>query len=273
MLLYNIQYFLFMTACFIGPLSFGAYRVIKNLGHDFHPAKSSKTETMKAAVYRSHGDSSVIELSLDYPRPILSSRQVLIQIHAAALNPVDYKMRRNQVPEIVLPLPKIPGADVAGVVIESRSPMFKVGDRVAAMIPLTGSSWGGYAEYVAVDHSLVAAIAHNISFIEAASIPLVGLTCLNAFDKIKSPQGKSILVHAGAGGVGTFAIQWAKHLGMGSIYTTSSASHTKLLQELGATNVIDYNSQDFSAVAKEVDVVLDPMSYMYEGKSLQPGTV
>ena len=166
--------------------------------------------------------------------------------------------------------------DIAGVVVDVGSDVvdsIDVGDRVAAMIPLLGSKWGGYAEYVAVDVNHIARIPQEVSFIDAASLPLVSLTTMLAYDNIPPPyDDKKILIHAGSGGVGSFALQYAKKvMKFGTVSTTCSKRNKEFVEVLGADNVIDYNDVDFTDVIQDYDVILDPLSYMYEEQSLKTG--
>lgn len=233
------------------------------------PAGASPDQRMAAVFYARHGNVSVLEYTTAYPQPILKPNQVLIRVHASSLNPCDFKYRRNYVPNWILPKPKIPGDDVAGVVVLSNTNTFLVGDRVAAMLPLIGSRWGAAAEFVAVDANLVAPIGVNTDFASAASLPLVALTTIQALNKIQRPTaGKRILIQAGAGGVGTFAIQYAKHvLGM-YVAATASAEKGDLLRDLGCDQVIDYRSELFESVVRDFDVVLDPVSWAYEDRTV-----
>ena len=166
--------------------------------------------------------------------------------------------------------------DIAGVVVEVGAAVvadIRVGDRVAALIPLLGSKWGGYAQYVAVNADYIAKVPPGVSFVQAASLPLVSLTALTAFDNIPFPYAnKKILIHAGSGGVGSFAVQYAKHvLGVGVVATTCSSRNQEYVKGLGADVVVDYSRTDFTSVVEGYDAVIDPMSYMYEEASLKPG--
>lgn len=166
--------------------------------------------------------------------------------------------------------------DIAGVVVQVGSDVrsdIKVGDRIAALMPLLGSKWGGYAQYAVVNANFVAKIPSNVSFVQAAALPLVALTSLAAFDHIPLPYvDKKLLIHAGSGGVGSFAIQYAKHvLGISVVATTCSGRNEEFVKKLGADEVIDYTRLNFTSVVKDYDVVIDPMSYMYEDATLQPG--
>eukprot|EP00522_Entomoneis_paludosa_P009668 CAMPEP_0172449348 /NCGR_PEP_ID=MMETSP1065-20121228/8082_1 /TAXON_ID=265537 /ORGANISM="Amphiprora paludosa, Strain CCMP125" /LENGTH=337 /DNA_ID=CAMNT_0013201009 /DNA_START=25 /DNA_END=1038 /DNA_ORIENTATION=- len=234
---------------------------------------------MSAVAYERRGDSSVLRFhDKSYPKPMIKNNQMLIQVHYSSLNPVDIKLRRNPVPNLLLPKPKIPGADIAGVVVAtgSTSTKFRKGDRVAAMMPLVGARWGAAAEFVAIDENIVGRVGDQSDLAHAASFPLVGLTSICALNKIENPNGKRILIHAGAGGVGSFAIQYAKRvLGM-YVISTASEGKTEKLKSLGCDEVIDYRTSNFEDILQKqpVDVVLDPMSFAYEERSqsvLKPG--
>ena len=248
------------------------YRVLPSFGYDIKPAPQDLTATMHAVVYESHGGSEVLRFQ-EIPRPLANGSFVLIKVLAASLNPCDYKFRRNRVPHVLLPLPKIPGGDIAGIVeYAPQGSKYKIGDRVAALVPLTGTPWGGYAEYYAAQEDFIAHVPDNVTFEHAASLPLVALTTLQGLEDIKSPSNKSILIHAGSGGVGTFAIQWAKYvMKFHTVATTCSARNHKLVEELGADITIDYRTENFTQIIKNYDVVFDPMSFLYEKASLTPG--
>ena len=258
---------------------------------DLRPATASTNpdETMAAIVYHEHGDVSVLRYEESHPKPVPRQNQYLIQVKASALNPVDFKMRRNvQIPQFLLPLPKIPGSDVSGIVVQapsntskgsSNTNKFRVGDRVAAMMPVL-SRWGSHADYVAVDERFMAKLGDHTDFESAAAYPLAALTVLQNFQALtrdtdddpannnSNNPPKKLLVHAGAGGVGSFAIQWGKLLGM-YVATTASAPKADVLKELGADLVIDYYAQKFEQVCTNYDVVLDPMSWLYEDRTFE----
>jgi len=237
------------------------------------------SQTMRAIVYDKHGDVSVLRFEANYPQPVLLDHQVKIQIHAASLNPADFKYRRQRVPNFVVPKPKITGHDVAGIVLEVGkrvSNKFHVGDRVCAMLPGLFERWGALADVVAVDHSLVAHVGPQTGLLDAAAMPMVSLTALCAFEKLDPSNigpGKRILIHAGAGGVGTFAIQYAKNVLKMHVAVTASAAKADRLRALGSDEVIDYRTVRFETVAKDYDVVLDPMSWSYEQRTLQSKNV
>ena len=222
---------------------------------------------MKAVVIDQYGGIEVLK-EREVSRPVINENQVLIEMHATSVNPIDWKIRQGyRKDKIPLQFPVILGGDAAGVIVEKGSKVssFDVGDRVFAR-PHT-SAQGTYAEYVATEEDMLAKIPDNISFNEAASVPLATLTawqCLVDIGKIK--QGDQVLIHAGAGGVGTMAIQIAKIFGT-YVATTGSGKNEEFLKELGADLVIDYQKQDFEKVLKDYDFVLDTMGGDVQMKS------
>ena len=227
-----------------------------------------------------HSSSDVYEYVEDYPRPTPHPDQVLVEIKYAAMNPCDFKMRRMDAPKFVadflLPKPKISSEDLAGVVVAVGSAVtkFKVGDRVAGMLPILHTRWGAMAQFAAIKESAVALIPEAISFQEAAAVPLIAMTAVRGLDNLRGgTKGKRILIHAGAGGVGSFAVQWcSKVLGM-KVTSTSSAKNSAFLKELGAHEAIDYTTTDPLANDPKYDVILDALSYEYEPKTFGAGTI
>jgi len=218
---------------------------------------------MKAVVFRDFGGSDKLEMS-DTPTPIPSANEVLIEIKYAAVNPVDWKIREGYLKEM-LPyrLPIIPGWDASGVVkaIGDKVNKFKVGDEIFAYCRKPMIQSGTYAEYVTLDQAYVAKKPKNISFAEASAIPLVGLTAWQSlFESAKLKKGQTILIHAGAGGVGSLAIQLAKHTGA-KVITTASLSNHPYVKKLGADIAIDYSKGFIEEVKKVaplgVDIVFD----------------
>lgn len=219
---------------------------------------------MKAMVIESFGDVNELKL-IDVPNPKPKENEVLIHIEYASVNPVDWKIRegllKSRMPH---EFPLIPGWDASGVVKEIGSNVhnLKPGDEVFAYCRKPIIKEGTYAEYICFDASQVAKKPKNINFAEAAAIPLAALTAWQAlFDVIKLKKGQTILIHAGAGGVGGFAVQFAKHIGATVITTCSEANHS-YVKRLGADFCIDYKKEDFikqtEALAKgKVDAVLD----------------
>ncbi|GAA4492637.1 NADP-dependent oxidoreductase [Gluconacetobacter tumulicola] len=196
----------------------------------------------------------------DVPEPMLRDDEVLIEIHAAGVNRLDTKIRDGEF-KLILPYrpPVILGHDLAGVVtkIGRRVRGVKLGDEVYAR-PRDGQV-GTYAEYIAVNEDDLAPKPKNLSMEEAASIPLVGLTAWQVLvEKANLQRGQKVLIHAGSGGVGTFAIQLAKHLGA-TVATTTGTSNVELVKSLGADVVIDYKKDDFEKVLSDYDVVLNSL--------------
>ncbi|SAL64976.1 alcohol dehydrogenase [Caballeronia udeis] len=224
---------------------------------------------MKAFVVDRYGRKNGIRAA-DMPPPEPREDDVLIQIHAASVNPLDSKIRDGEF-KLVLPyrLPLILGNDLAGVVVRvgSRVRQFKPGDEVYARPHK--DRIGTFAEFIAVKEDGVALKPTTLTMEEAASIPLVGLTAWQAMiEKGQLRKGQKVLIHAGSGGVGTFAIQLAKHAGA-TVATTTSARNIELVKSLGADVVIDYKKDDFSLILKDYDVVLDTQGGNTLEKSLR----
>lgn len=212
---------------------------------------------MKAATIHRYGSPDVLTLE-QVPRPVIGSRDVLIQVHATSINPVDWKIRSgNQRAIIHYKLPWILGMDVSGVVVEvgSQVKQFRPGDEVYSSP--THKRLGTYAQYVAIDEHAVAHKPKNLTHEEAASLPLVGLTAWEALvTRGRLQSGQQVLIQAGSGGVGSFAIQLAKHLGA-SVISTCSSRNVQLVRDLGADQVIDYTQQNFWDVLRNIDLVVD----------------
>jgi len=215
---------------------------------------------MKAITIEKFGKADTLTYT-DVNQPTPGNTEVLIEVHATGINPVDYKIRNGDL-EAVFPtqFPKILGGDISGVVsaVGSEVSKFKVGDEIFLSAPLDQN--GGYAQFTVVDEKYVAHKPSEISHIEAASLPVTGLTAIQTLRNFSSiKKGDNVLIHAGAGGVGSFAIQYASHLGA-KVFTTGSAKRHDYLKQLGADVVIDYNKSDFVEVSKEhggMDIVLE----------------
>ena len=212
---------------------------------------------MKAAVIREYG--AAIEIS-DVPQPALLADSVLIEVHAASVNPVDGILQAGYLKEMMpITFPFTMGFDVSGVVVEvgDQVSKFKIGDEVFSRP--NGMQAGTIAEYAVIKEEELAIKPSNISHQEAASIPLVGLTAWQAMvTKGNLQKGQKILIHAGSGGVGTLAIQMAKHLGA-EVATTTSAVNAEMVKNLGADVVIDYKTQKFEEELSDYDLVFDMM--------------
>ena len=212
---------------------------------------------MKAAVIDNFGDNDRVHLA-DVPRPKPTGNDLLVAVKAASINPVDFKIRAGKLkPLIPYRLPLILGNDLSGVVVEVGSEIkaFKVGDDIFAR--LDKDRIGALAEFALVRESAAAKKPGRLSHIEAASLPLVGLTSWQVLiDIARLSRGQRVLIHGGSGGVGTFAIQLAKHIGA-EVFTTVGTRNIDLVRTLGADHAIDYKTKRFEDVAKDMDVVYD----------------
>jgi NADPH:quinone reductase-like Zn-dependent oxidoreductase len=205
----------------------------------------------------------------DMPEPVAGQDDVLVEVHAAGLNPLDGKIRDGAFKAFIPYRPPfILGHDVAGIVVAIGANVrrFQLGDEVYAR-PRDGRI-GTLAERIAIHQADVALKPHTLSMEEAASIPLVALTAWQALvERAGLEQGQKILIHAGSGGVGTVAIQLAKHLGA-TVATTTSTANVDMVKQLGADIVIDYRSQEFEKVLSGYDVVLNSLDSTTLRKSL-----
>lgn len=224
---------------------------------------------MKAFVLERYGKKRALRLA-DVPQPQLREDEVLVEVHAAGVNQLDSKIIGGEF-KLILPyrLPLILGHDVAGVVVKvgQRVRQFKLGDKVYARPD--DFRIGSFAEFVPIKESSLALKPKGLTMEQAASIPLVGLTAWQALvEKAQLQTGQKIFIQAGSGGVGTFAIQLAKHLGA-TVATTTSTANTALVASLGADVVIDYRTQDFESVLNDYDVVLNSQDGKTLNKSLR----
>jgi len=220
---------------------------------------------VKAFIADRYGKKRALRLA-EMPTPEPRDDEVLVQVHAAGVNLLDSKIRDGEF-KLILPyrLPLILGHDVAGVVVKvgPRVLQFKPGDEVYARSD--DFRIGTFAEFVPVKEASLALKPKGLTMAEAASIPLVALTAWQALvEKAKLKKGQKVFIQAGSGGVGTFAIQLAKHLGA-TVATTTSTANVALVKSLGADVVIDYKTQDFEKVLRDYDVVLNSQ----DGKTLE----
>ncbi|WP_042221801.1 NADP-dependent oxidoreductase [Oceanobacillus manasiensis] len=196
----------------------------------------------------------------EMPTPEVGENEVLAEIHAASINPIDFKIRDGKVKLLVkYKMPLILGNDFAGIVakVGSKVTRFKVGDEIYARP--RKSKIGTFAEYIAIHEDDIALKPKNLSFEEAASIPLIGLTSYQALtDILQLQKGHKILIQAGAGGVGTFAIQLAKLMGA-TVATTASDAGANLVKSLGADEIINYKTEKFEEKLKNYDAVFDTL--------------
>lgn len=224
---------------------------------------------MKAFVADRYEKKRALRLA-DMPTPQLRDDELLVEVHAAGVNQLDFKLRDGEF-KLILPycLPLVLGHDVAGVVVKagSQARKFKVGDEVYARVD--DFRIGSFAEYVPVRESSLALKPRGLTMEQAASIPLVGLTAWQALvEKAQLRAGQKVFIQAGSGGVGTFAIQLAKHLGA-SVATTTSAANAALVEELGADVVVDYKTQNFEDLLRDYDLALNSQDGQTLDKSLQ----
>lgn len=212
---------------------------------------------MKALVMTGYGGPEVMELR-DMAEPEAGPEDLKIDVHAAALNPVDWKIRAGMLKAALrYKMPQIMGNDLSGTVsaVGEKVTKFKVGDEVYARPH--HERMGAFAETAVVNEAYAARKPQNLSHVEAASIPLVGLTSWQALvDLMNIESGQKVFIHAGAGGVGTFAIQLAKHRET-VVTTTASPKNHDFLRDLGADQVIDYHTEDFTTEPDAYDAVFD----------------
>ena len=211
------------------------------------------TETMKAVRIHKFGGPEVLQLE-NAPRPEPLAHQVLIRVHAAGVNPIDWKIREGKMGRI--PLPTIMGSDFSGE-IEALGPdvtEFRVGEMVFGSV---ADESGSYAEYALAPVSQIVEKPANLEHVQAAAIPVPAMTAWQAlFDHAKLRRGQKILIHAAAGGVGNFAVQFAKWKGA-YVIGTASADSAQLVRNLGAHEVIDYRTTPFEDLVRDADIVFD----------------
>ncbi|MBW4593188.1 MAG: NADP-dependent oxidoreductase [Brasilonema angustatum HA4187-MV1] len=228
---------------------------------------------MQAIRVHQYGESDVLKLeTIAQPEP--QPNEVLIRVQAAGVNPLDWKIRSGYMKEVFpIPMPYTPGMDVAGIVeaIGADVKAFQVGQAVYGELNM-----GAYAEFATASQDAIALKPQTLDFVQAASVPMVAMTAYQAlFDYADLKPGQTVLIHAASGGVGMFAVQFAKWKGAHVIGTTSAAN-TEFVQSLGADQVIDYKSTSFEQVVKNVDVVLDTLGGDTQARSysvLKPGGI
>ena len=224
---------------------------------------------MKAFIIKRYGKKEELHLT-EIAESVVNENDVLVQVHSAGVNLLDSKIRNGEF-KLILPYktPFTLGHELAGIVtkVGSKVSKFKVGDEVYSRP--ADHRIGTFAEYISVNESDLAIKPKNLTMEEAASIPLVGLTAWQALiEKANLQKGQKIFIQAGSGGVGTFAIQLAKHLGA-TVATTTSTANIELVKNLGADIVIDYKKDDFETILKDYDVVLNSQDTKTLEKSLK----
>jgi NADPH:quinone reductase-like Zn-dependent oxidoreductase len=211
---------------------------------------------MKAAYFMKMGGPEVMQYG-DVPDPAARAGEVLVDVHAASVNGADWKVRAGRYGNPVTRFPYVLGRDFSGVVAALGEGVtdLKVGEPVFGVVQQVDD--GCYAEKLAIKASIVAKKPANLSHVETAAVALIGLTALVSIeDTLKLESGEAILIQGGAGGVASFAIQLAKHIGA-RVFTTASEANHDYVRKLGADRVIDYNTQDFTKVVSGCDAVFD----------------
>jgi alcohol dehydrogenase len=195
----------------------------------------------------------------DVRDPITRFNEVLIEIHAASLNPIDFKIVRGDLKRVSkYQLPRTFGFDASGVVLSTGTQVtgFKPGD--AVYLRSSRETIGTFAEQIALPEKFAALKPARASHVEAASLPLVGLTTLQGFEKVGARAGQRILIHAGAGGIGTFAVQYSKHIGL-HVTTTTSSKNADFVKSLGADRIIAYDRENYLEQGGDYDIVYDTL--------------
>jgi alcohol dehydrogenase len=223
---------------------------------------------MKAFVIHRYGGPEVMALE-ERPAPTIGPKEILVEVKAASLNPIDFKLRQGKLKLVVKPpFPVTLGCDVAGVVVArgAEATRFAVGAEV--YVRLAKGKMGALAEQVATDETIVAAKPAKASFAEAASIPLAALTALQALREVAQlTAGQRVLIHAGAGGVGSLAIQIGKIMGL-HVATTTSTKNVDFVRGLGADEVVDYTKEKVAAKLRDLDAVFDTLGGASEIEAL-----
>jgi NADPH:quinone reductase-like Zn-dependent oxidoreductase len=236
---------------------------------------------MKSAQINKYGSSEVIEINQSTSEPTISSGKVLVIIKAAGVNPVDWKIREGGMQQLIsLQFPSTLGIDFSGVIKqvgEGVSPSdFKQGDEVYGQAGVINGGSGAFAEMALANTESIANKPKRLSHAEAAGLPLVGVSAWQALvENIGLSKGQKILIHGGAGGIGSIAIQLAKYLGA-DVATTVSINDKQFVQELGADQVIDYKTQTFEDLLHDYDAVFDTVgdeTYRRSFKVIKKGGV
>ena len=234
---------------------------------------------MKSAQINRYGGSEIIEINQNTPEPTLSSGKVLVSVKAAGVNPVDWKIREGAFQQMIpLQFPFTLGMDFSGIVKEIGEGVsdFKQGDEVYGQVGVVTGGSGAFAKIALAKTESIANKPKKLSHVEAAALPLVGVSAWRALvENIGLSKGQQILIHGGAGGIGSIAIQLAKNLGA-FVATTVSANDKVFVQELGADQLIDYKSQNFEDLLHDYDSVFDTVggeTYKRSFKVLKKGGI
>src|SRR5659263_728279 len=215
---------------------------------------------MKAAQIINYGGSEVVKINNNAPKPIVSRGRILIEVHTAGINPVDWKIREGYMKQMApLQFPATLGGDFSGIIAEVGKGVsgFEKGDEIYGQASITRGGSGSFAEFATADVNTTVHKPKNITHIEAAALPLTGVSAWQALvDHMGLSRDEKILIHGGAGGIGSIAVQLAKHLGA-YVATTVSAKDLQHVKELGADEPIDYKNQFFENMLHNYDAVYD----------------
>jgi alcohol dehydrogenase len=216
---------------------------------------------MKSAQINRYGSSEVIEINQNTPSPIISPSKVLVELKAAGINPIDWKIREGYMKQVIsLQFPSTLGMDFSGIIKqigEDISSNYKQGDEVYGQASVTNGGSGAFAEIALTNIENIALKPKSLSYIEAAALPLVGVSAWQALvENMRLSNGQKILIHGGAGGIGSISIPLAKNLGA-YVTTTANSDDKQFVQDIGADKVIDYKTQSFEELLNDYDAVFD----------------
>jgi NADPH:quinone reductase-like Zn-dependent oxidoreductase len=227
---------------------------------------------MKAVQIKKYGGSEVVETNQSAPEPIVSAGKVLVIVKAAGVNPVDWKIREGNMQQMIqLQFPSTLGMDFSGVIkqVGEGISAFKQGDEVYGQAAVITGGSGAFAEMALANGETIAHKPKSLSHAEAAGLPVVGVSAWQALvENIGLSKDQKILIHGGAGGIGSIAIQLAKHLG-GYVATTVDTKDRQFVQELGANQMIDYKAQNFEDILHDYDAVFDTVGSETYTRSLK----
>jgi NADPH:quinone reductase-like Zn-dependent oxidoreductase len=244
-------------------------RTVEPISKHMGGSSQINAQTIKAIQIHNYGGPNVLKYE-DAPRPQPQAGEVLVRVHAATVNPIDWNVREGHMKDFwPHKLPLILGWDLSGVVEElgRDASRFKIGDEVYSVPDPTRN--GAYADYIVVRESELALKPKSLHHTRAAAVPLAALTAWQSlFDTAQLQAGQRVLIHGGGGGVGHFAVQLAKWKGA-HVIATASTKNQELLRELGADETIDYTRQRFEDVARNIDIVLDPVGGDTQERSWQ----
>jgi len=233
---------------------------------------------MKAAQLKKYGGREAVAMA-DISKPAISEGKVLIEVHAAGINPFDWKVRAGYMKEFIpLTFPSTLGGDFSGVAVEAGpgAAGIKRGDPLFGQAYVFGGGSGSFAEFALADTQKVAPKPKKIGHVEAGALPLVGVSALQALtEHLHLQRGQKILIHGGAGGIGSIAIQLAKHLGA-SVAATADDKNIPYVKQLGADQIVDYKKEKFEERLKDYDAVFDTIggeTYTRSFKVLKRGGI